>query len=175
MTANGGVLNFVQNSGNCLYPLTPTSVGTSSWISINNNTATVMPNTGDARYGTIRLTAQDFNGAINEKTFTVYQEGAQPGGCTFSFNQPNQSFQSTGGSGNLPVNTGIGCAYTAVTNVPWITFTGNSSGSGSGTLNFLIGSNSSVARTGTISVGNQTFTINQEAGTAKSRKRTRFF
>lgn len=55
------------------------------------------------------------------------------------------------------------CAWTAVSNNAWITITGGASGTGNGTVTYSITANSGAARTGTITIGDQTFTITQAA------------
>lgn len=85
--------------------------------------------------------------------------------CTFSILPTSQSFAIAGGSGSFGVTVTSGCVWTATSPDPWITTT--STGNGNGTVNFTVGSNaatmtnSGAARTGTITVGGQTFTISQ--------------
>ena len=83
------------------------------------------------------------------------------GGCAYSLSSTSQNFAPAGGSGSFSVTTTAGCAWSAVSSVPWITT--NSSGSGNGTVNFTVASNTGSARTGTITVGGQTFTVSQGA------------
>jgi uncharacterized delta-60 repeat protein len=94
--------------------------------------------------------------------------------CTYSLSPTSADFPSAGGTGSFLVTTEAGCSFTAVSNSEFITITGGSTGSGSGTINFSVALNSSAARTGTITLDGQTFTINQALG-VKSRKRARFF
>jgi hypothetical protein len=57
------------------------------------------------------------------------------------------------------------CTWTAVSNNPsWITITGGASGTGPGTVTYSITANNGPARTGTITIGGQTFTVTQAAG-----------
>ncbi len=84
------------------------------------------------------------------------------GGCTYSLNPTSQSFGSSGGNGSFALSTAAACAWSAVSNASWITT--SSSGSGNGTVNYTVATNSSSARTGTITVGGQTFTVSQSAG-----------
>jgi hypothetical protein len=57
-----------------------------------------------------------------------------------------------------------GCGWTATSNDSWIRITSGASGSGSGTVNYSVVSNTGTARTGTITVAGRTFTVNQSAG-----------
>jgi hypothetical protein len=57
------------------------------------------------------------------------------------------------------------CIWTAVSNnTSWITVTGSASGTGSGTVTYSITANTGAARTGTITIGGQIFTVTQDAG-----------
>jgi hypothetical protein len=56
----------------------------------------------------------------------------------------------------------------------WITITTGASGNGTGTVAFTVAANTGAARTGTITVGGQIFTISQAAGNALGTSRTRF-
>jgi sugar lactone lactonase YvrE len=61
------------------------------------------------------------------------------------------------------------CSWTASTGDPWITFTGSTSGKGSGTVNYTVAANATGSGwTGTIGIGgkqgSQAFTIRQAAG-----------
>ena len=58
-------------------------------------------------------------------------------------------------------SSNLGCAWTAVSNVPWITITSGSSGGGNGTVQYSVSSNTGGVRTGTISIAGQTFTVTQ--------------
>jgi hypothetical protein len=83
--------------------------------------------------------------------------------CTYSISPTSQSFDSNGGTGSVGVTTQSGCSWTAVSNSSWITITSNSSGTGSGTVNYSVASNTSTsARTGTITIAGRTFTVSQE-------------
>ncbi|HKO97440.1 MAG TPA: Calx-beta domain-containing protein, partial [Pyrinomonadaceae bacterium] len=84
------------------------------------------------------------------------------GGCNYALSPTSQNFSSVGGNGSFGVTTSAGCGWSAVSNASWLSTT--SSGSGNGTVNFTVAANSGAARTGTISVGGQSFTVTQNAG-----------
>ncbi|HLM60650.1 MAG TPA: BACON domain-containing carbohydrate-binding protein, partial [Pyrinomonadaceae bacterium] len=97
--------------------------------------------------------------SVGGQTFTVNQEAA----CSFAINPSSANFLAAGGNGsfNLTVLTGAGCAWTAISNQPWLITT--SSGVGDGTINYSVAENTTLSsRTGTITVGGQVFTVNQE-------------
>ncbi len=81
--------------------------------------------------------------------------------CTYSINPVNTSTLASGGTGSVGITTGNGCGWTAVSNDTWITVTGGSSGTGNGTTSYSVAANTGAARTGTITIAGQTFTVNQ--------------
>jgi hypothetical protein len=84
--------------------------------------------------------------------------------CTFSLSASNQSFNTTGGTGNVTVNTSNGCAWSAVSDVTWVVVVSGASGTGTGVVVFKVAANATgQARTATLSIGGQTLTINQTA------------
>ena len=88
-------------------------------------------------------------------------------GCSYSLSPTSAAVSSIAGTSSFNINTGAGCAWTAVSNNSWITITSGSSGTGNGVVNFSFDSNkASLGRTGTITAGGQTFTITQ----SKSRR-----
>jgi CSLREA domain-containing protein len=138
-----------------------TAATSASWIKINgansgngNGTIsfTVEPNSGAPRTGTITIGGQTFN---------ITQSGA----CTFTLNPTSADYGASGGGGNFSVATETGCAWTAVSNSPWIKInTGSGSGTGNGTVSYTVEANAGQARQGTITVNGKTFTINQANG-----------
>jgi hypothetical protein len=84
--------------------------------------------------------------------------------CTFSLSASSQSFNTTGGSGNVTVNTSSGCAWSAISNASWVIVTSGASGTGTGVVAFEVAPNTTgQARTASLSIGGQTLTINQTA------------
>ena len=110
---------------------------------------TVAANGGAARSGTITVAGQ---------TFTVNQAGS----CAATINPTSQSVPVGGGAGNqVAVTVAAGCAWTATSNAPWLTITNGASGNGNGTVTFTAAANSGAARSGTIAIAGQTFTVDQ--------------
>jgi len=127
------------------------------WITVtlgNNGTGSgtvsysVAANNGPARTGTIIAGGQ---------AFTVFQAS----GCVYTLSPTSATIPATGGTGSFNISSAAGCPWTAVSNADWITITSGSSGTGSGTISFSIASFTGDPRTGTISVGGQTFTVVQ--------------
>lgn len=79
--------------------------------------------------------------------------------CNYSISPSSQSFTSSGGSGTINVTTTSGCNRTGTSNVSWISIT--SGGTGSGAVGYSVAPNSGQARTGTITIAGQNFTVSQ--------------
>ena len=62
------------------------------------------------------------------------------------------------------MNASNGCTWTATSNAAWLTITSGSSGNGNGNIVFTIAANTGPARTGTLTIGGQTFTVSQANG-----------
>ncbi len=84
--------------------------------------------------------------------------------CSYSISTTSQTFTFAGGNGGTNIIAPGGCTWTAVSNAPWITVTGNSNGTGAGTISFTVAANNGSARIGTLTIAGQTFTVNQSDG-----------
>jgi len=190
LTIAGQTVTVSQSSTSCSYSLNPSTVpipaagstGTAvsvmtsascawsassgaAWISITsgssgsgNGTVTIVvaANTGAARSGAVTIAGQ---------TLTVNQAAAA---CTYSVSPTTLSAVAGGGAtGPVTVTTGAGCAWSATSNVSWLSITTGTSGSGNGTVSINAAVNTGGARNGTLTVANQTVTVNQ-AGTTCS-------
>jgi hypothetical protein len=90
--------------------------------------------------------------------------------CSYSISPTSINANANGSSGNtITVTTQAGCAYTAVSNASFITINSGASGTGNGIVTFTVAANTGAARTGTILVAGQIFTVNQAAATAVRR------
>ena len=87
-------------------------------------------------------------------------------GCTYTIDPISADFPASGGTGSVDVTTQSGCAWTATSNDSWIHITSGSSGTGSGTVNYSVDENTGSARTGTITIADQTFTVTQSGTSA---------
>jgi hypothetical protein len=113
--------------------------------SITSNTSTLQ------RVGTITIAGQ---------VHSITQSGVAP--CSYTISPASLSFNASGGSGSINVNTASGCQWLATTNDNWINITSNNSGSGIGIINYSILNNTTTSqRTGTITIAGQIHTIIQ--------------
>ena len=113
--------------------------------------------------GTYYWSVQAIDGAFagsafaNEATVTL---------CGSSIDPTSASAAAGGGTGSVDVTAGAGCGWTAVSNDGWITVTGGASGTGNGTVTYSVAAHTGPARSGSITIGDQTFTVNQASGCA---------
>ena len=83
--------------------------------------------------------------------------------CAYSLNPTGNTVDVFGGTRNVSVNADSECVWTAASDADWIKIISNSSGSGKGTVVYTVGSNNStISRTGTLTVAGQSFTVAQD-------------
>ena len=72
-------------------------------------------------------------------------------------------YPNVGGSESVAVTAGTECNWTAVSNVPWITIIGPSSGSGNGSVTYAVAqyTGNPKKRIGTATIAGRTFTVKQ--------------
>lgn len=83
--------------------------------------------------------------------------------CNYVLDRTSQHTFPEGGSFTISITAPTNCDFAVKTNVNWITITGGNPGSGNGTVSFSVSQNSSLPRAGTITIGNQTFNVTQNA------------
>jgi hypothetical protein len=84
--------------------------------------------------------------------------------CTFALSTSDQSFGAIGGTGNVTVSTSSGCAWRATSSASWLTVVSGTSGTATGVVVFQVAANTTgQARTASLLIGGQTFTVNQTA------------
>lgn len=82
--------------------------------------------------------------------------------CTFALSPASASWDGKAHDGTVGVTSA--CAWTATSNDSWITTTSGASGSGNGSVAYSVTTNTTdSARTGTMTIGGQTFTVTQAA------------
>ncbi len=157
MKANVGSSNILVAAGaGCAW----TATNNDSWLTITTTNSgvgtgsvsyTVTANTGPARTGIL---------TIAEETVIIHQAD----GCTYGLSLTNTLVLASGGTGTFGVASGDGCEWTATSNDGWLTLAAGASGTGSGVVSYAVAVNPSPARTGTLTVAGQTFTVNQDNG-----------
>lgn len=115
--------------------------------SVPANTAT------DSRTGTLTIAGQ---------SHSVVQQGRAPTVCSYEISPARADFGKDAGTGTFAVTAPDECAWTAVSRASWITINSGGQGTGNGPVSFAVTRNTdSVARVGTITVADRTFTVEQ--------------
>ncbi len=159
ITADGGTGTAnVTTTSECAW--TPTS--SASWITITGGATTgngsfsyrVAPNTTkDARSATIN---------VGNDTLTINQNPA----CSFTLAPSFQQIRASAESGSVTITANVSsCARSAISDSSWLTIPVGSSGTGTATLSWTAAANTTASpRTGRITVGDATFSVQQEGG-----------
>jgi uncharacterized protein (TIGR03437 family) len=77
-----------------------------------------------------------------------------------------QAVGQAGGTGTVTVTSTSGCAWTAQSNVPWMTVTSGATGTANGSVGYTIAANAGLERGGTIFIAGQTFMVTQAGAPA---------
>jgi hypothetical protein len=171
--AGGAGTVTVSAAGSC-----PWTAGSNApWIAISSGangagngsvTFNVAANTGAERTGTLTIAG---------RVFTVSQAAGSsptppppsppppppPPACNYSISPNSANASVLGGTGSVAVSAGGGCAWTAQSNASWMSITSGVSGSGNGSVGYLVIPNISGSRTGSLTIAGQTFTVTQAA------------
>ncbi|HTU48323.1 MAG TPA: tectonin domain-containing protein [Bryobacteraceae bacterium] len=88
-------------------------------------------------------------------------------GCTISLASSSFHAADVGGPASVGVTAGEGCGWASQSNAAWVTITAGQFGFGDGSISFTLTPNGSgQARTGTVTIAGQTFTINEDSSPA---------
>lgn len=170
VTAPGGCVWTLFSSASWIILTPPVSGSGAGTVSV-----TVVQNTGATRNGTINVGNADLQitqvapgqpapgqPAPGQPAPGQPAPGQPAPNCGISLQPTSVSVPAAGGGSSVAVTTNDGCAWTAASQAPWITITPPASGSGSGPKAFTVAANtSSIARSGTITIGGATLTVNQ--------------
>jgi len=85
--------------------------------------------------------------------------------CTFGLGSTITSVSSAGANSSVAVSaSALNCPWTAISNVSWIAT--SATGTGDGTAGFTVAADVGTARSGTITIAGQMFTVNQAGAAA---------
>jgi hypothetical protein len=152
----GSILITVTAGAGCGW----TAQSNVTWITITSGSSgsgngsvnvSIAANSGPTRTGTVTIAGQTVN-------FNQAGSGAT---CSYSISPTSGAMGAGGGQGSVSVMAGAGCNWTATSNASWLTITAGGSGSGNATVSYQVAANSGAARTGTLTIAGQTFTLNQ--------------
>ena len=191
LTVAGQTITVEQQAAQCSYQLNPTSItvagtaGTGSvslttslsscaWTAVSDNPAwlnltSAASGTGPATVA-FSFTANPSTSlrqgslTIGGVTFPVIQSGAS---CTFTLNPGNASFGAAAQTGSVGLTaSNASCQWTASAGAPWLGITSPTSGTGSSTVLYSVAANTDLAaRSATLTVAGQAFSVNQDAAT----------
>ena len=114
---------------------------------------TVAANTGPTRNGAI---------SVGGRNVAITQTGTGTGTCAYTVNPATVSVPVAGSTGvTLTVASPAGCVWAPTTSVTWLAITSPASGSGNGTVTFTVAANTGASRTGTVTIAEQSVTVNQ--------------
>lgn len=158
----GDVPIAVTGPGACAWAISSNA----DWISIKSGTmagsativATVSPNTGPARAGTLGIAGQVV-------TITQLAQPAAPQ-CTYVLTPGSADVTSDARDLMVSMAAPDGCAWPLTSDAPWITVADAGSAAGAGVFRLTIAANSGGARTGIVHAGTAALTVNQAAAAA---------
>jgi hypothetical protein len=186
---NTGTATLIQSPSSCTYNLSAYAIAFSNaggpggvsvttnfpdcpWTVVDNDPSAVVDVNPTSETGNGSLTFSVLpNAGLNPRSLSLSIAGAalnitESGVCTFSIDSPSFQAPAAGGVGAVSVTASAGgCVWGASSQVDWLTIISVPvSGSGSGAVDYLIGANTGAARSGTMNIAGQTFTVYQAAG-----------
>jgi hypothetical protein len=150
----------VQTDAACRW----TAVSDVSWLTLATGNATTGP-------GVVQYQAAANSGSstrtghitVGASVFTLRQAA-----CSYAIDPASASYEARGGTGGMTVQTQAPCAWSARTNDSWIELAA-AGGAGDGRIGFEVKSNRNLAaRTGSITVAGQQFSVVQGGATSIS-------
>jgi hypothetical protein len=106
--------------------------------------------------------ARETDIVINQEKIRISQGAVS---CAYTVVPATLTMTTAGGPGTINVSTIAGCAWTAASDVPWITITSAATGNGNGSVRFSVASNGGTVRTGNVTIADQSTAITQSSST----------
>jgi hypothetical protein len=138
-----------------------TATSSATWITVGSPSGTGSAGVGYAVAANTTTTPRSGTVTIGGQTHTVTQAGAIV--CTYSVSPGSVTVAASASQGSVTLTTQAGCAWTATSNVTWLTLVpGPASGAGTTTVGYSIAANTATTqRVGTLTIGGQTHTVTQ--------------
>ena len=160
--AGGSVSVNVATGQGC-----PWNIASSApWITLNGQASRTGSGTVELVVASTNAGARSGTVSIAGRTVTINQSP----GCSFTIAPQSAEVSFAGGAGKVTVNGSPGCAWTAVSNAQWIQIASGASGNGNGEVTYTVLPSVGAARSGTLTIAGQTFTVQQTAALACSFK-----
>jgi hypothetical protein len=171
-SANNGSSSPIAAAGG-QFTIDVTTTATCAWTSTSEASfITHAGATGATGSGSVTFTVTANAGASREGSVTVaghpitiLQEGTGPAPCTFTVSPLLITAPAAASSSvvTIVMTSGTNCPWSASTTSPFLSFTGATSGSGSGAVTIVVAQNTGSARSGFAIVAGQTVNVNQAA------------
>ena len=112
--------------------------------------------------GSITVSATALGVSAN---FTITNQApvnpASQAGCSYALSEGGQTFGPLGGNGVINITTTPQCSWSVTNNLSWVSISGSKGGTGSGSVNYNVASNTGGARLGAIAIAALSITIEQ--------------
>ena len=158
---------FAAGAAGATSAVTVTAAAGCPWTTSNSVSWITLATTSGSGSGTVGFTVAATAGPTRSGTLTIAGQPftvTQSPGCAYDVSPLTHAADASGGARTSTVTAAAGCAWTASSNVPWITITSGASGSGTGSVAFTVAPVTGPSRTGTIVVGGQIVTVVQSQG-----------
>jgi len=159
MGAAGGAGNVaVATTSGCAW----TATSNAGWLTIASGATGTGSGTVNYTAAANTLTApQTGTLTVAGQTITITESAVT---CSYVLSSTSLTLGAAGGNGSTQVTAASGCAWTATSNVSWITVVAGGSGTGTGTVSYLVAANATKKqRTGTLTIAGTTFTITERS------------
>jgi Putative binding domain, N-terminal/Viral BACON domain len=160
--AGGSVSVNVATGQGCPWNI----ASSATWITLNGQASRTGSGTVELVVASTNAGARSGTVSIAGRTVTINQLP----GCSFTIAPQSAGVSFAGGAGKVTVNGSPGCAWTAVSNAEWIQIASGASGNGNGEVTYTVLPSVGAARSGTLTIAGQTFTVQQTAAPACSFK-----
>ncbi len=183
---NSQAFTIAQEAASCVFTITPSSQSvaatggtftlkvatTCTWTATASDTWIAIASPGATGNGDLTLTVAPNAGTssrggsitVGSKVVPISQAGA---GCSLALTSASAAVPATAQTGTFTFTANAGCAAAATPDVPWIT----AAVSGNSVTYTVTANGSPQARSGSILLSGQKFTINQAGGVCTFRYR----
>lgn len=110
----------------------------------------------------IRITVQAKNNTVPASLDVLVEVSGLD--CAYSLTSTGGFVVASGGILETTINTRSDCEFSATSNAYWLSVTSGATGHGNATVSISAAPNPGGARTGTVTIGGQTFTVTQASG-----------
>ena len=160
-TAGNGTVGLTVTPSDATW----TATSNAAWLTVSPANGTGPATLTYSYTGNGNIASRNGTITVASQTFTLTQSGLT-GGVTLT--PSSDTAPAAGATGKTVAVTANAADYswTAISNTAWLTITSGAASTGSGIVTFNVAANTSVnSRTGTLTIGGQTFTVTQSGVT----------